>query len=445
MNDVWNILTDPWTPESLRVFWPILAEGALVSVALGLIGCFLVVRGMSLLGDALSHSVLPGIVIGFLIGGSLHSPWILVGATAVGMAAAVLVQGVQHHSRVKEDASLGIVFTSLFALGVVMINVYVGGADLDPQCVLYGNIEYFALGDDRTAIWLMAGITGSIAVGLVVFYRQLLVSTFDPGLAVSLGVPAAAVHYALMGVLSLTVVASFEAVGAILAVALLVMPGATARLWTDRMPLMLLAAAAHGVASTALGFWLSHPAGPLRRWDGTSASGAICAAGFAFFVASWLVAPRHGLLPRWRVRRRLARVMATENLLKAVGDLAEAPQAAVAEGALAAELNVGRGPLRAAVGRARGRGWVTSGAAGVALTAAGREQSERLLRAHELWERFLRDEVGVEADHVHDAAEWVEHYLNDEKIEDLDRLLTKAPEGEGGPAPAAWRSPPPPG
>src|SRR5215213_10145753 len=125
-------MLEPFTTDSLSLYWPILAEGALVAVALGLIGCFLVVRGMSLLGDALSHSVLPGIVIGFLIGGSLHSPWILVGATAVGMGAALLVETVQRHSRVKEDASLGIVFTTLFALGVVMISLWAGQADLDP-------------------------------------------------------------------------------------------------------------------------------------------------------------------------------------------------------------------------------------------------------------------------------------------------------------------------
>ena len=423
MTALWDIFTDPWIASSLRVYWPILAEGALVSLALGLIGCFLVVRGLSLLGDALSHSVLPGIVIGFLLGGSLHSPWILVGATVVGVAAALLVQGVQHHSRVKEDASLGIVFTSLFALGVVMINLYAGQADLDPGCVLYGNIEYMIF--DHRAIATMAVIVALIVAGLLLFYRHLLVSTFDPGLAVSLGVPAAAVHYALMGALSLTVVASFEAVGAILAVALLVMPGATARLWTDRMPTMLLAAAGHGVASTLLGFWLSHPAGPLRRFDGTSASGAICAAGFFLFLLSWLVAPRHGLLPRWRVRRRLARVMAMENLLKAVEDRAGAASAPVPEAALATELHVTPAVLRTVLTRASGRGWVISGPQGVALTAAGKEQSQRLVRAHELWEQYLRYEVGLEPDHVHDAAEWIEHYLNDERIEDLDRLLAR--------------------
>lgn len=424
MTALWHMLTDPWTGDSLRVYWPILAEGALVSLALGLIGCFLVVRGMSLLGDALSHSVLPGIVIGFLLGGSLHSPWILIGATAVGLVAAMMVQAVQNHSRVKEDASLGIVFTSLFALGVLMINLYAGQADLDPGCVLYGNIEYMIF--DHGAIGMMAVIVALIVVGLLLFYRHLLVSTFDPALAVSLGIPAAVVHYALMGVLSLTVVASFEAVGAILAVALLVMPGATARLWTDRMPTMLLAAAGHGIASTALGFWLSHPNGPLRQWDGTSASGAICAAGFFLFLVSWVLAPRHGLLPKSRVRRRLARVMAAENLLKAVEDLTKSPDAAVPESALAAELHVAPRPLRTSLGRARARGWVTSGPRGVSLTAEGREQSKRLVRAHELWERYLRHEVGLEPDHVHDAAEWIEHYLNDESIEDLDRVLSRA-------------------
>jgi manganese/zinc/iron transport system permease protein len=228
-----------------------------------------------------------------------------------------------------------------------------------------------------------------------------------------------------MAVLSLTVVASFEAVGAILAVARLVMPGATARLWTDRVPTMLVAAAGHGVLSTALGFWLSHPSGPLRRWDGTSASGAICAAGFFLFAVSWLVAPRHGLLPRAFVRRRLARVMATENLLKAVEDLSADNPAGATEAALRAELRTRPRQFAAAVSRAAGRGWVVRTPQGVALTAAGREQSRRLIRAHELWERFLRHEVGILPDHVHDAAEWIEHYLNDDSLEHLDRLLAE--------------------
>jgi manganese/zinc/iron transport system permease protein len=411
----------PFSPSSLELFWPIIVEGALVSVALGLIGCFLVVRGMSLLGDALSHSVLPGIVIGFLIGGSLHSPWILVGATAVGLGSSVLVQAVQNNSRIKEDASLGIVFTALFAFGVVLINLYGGQADLDPGCVLYGNIESFLI--DYDAIWIMAAILGAIIIGLFVFYRPLLVSTFDPGLAVSLGVPAKAVHYALMGVLSLTIVVSFEAVGAILAVALLVLPGATARLWTDRMPPMLAFAAGHGIISTILGYWLSHPA-----IMNTSASGAICVAGFGLFMTSWLIAPRHGLLPRAIARRRLIRITAMENLLKAIDELSHGVGAtSAATAAVGVDLRVRPRAFASTLAAAVRSKWVTRAADGhLALTEAGRNQSRRLVRAHELWEKFLRQEVGLEADHVHDAAEWVEHYLSEDKMGELDELLAKS-------------------
>jgi ABC-type Mn2+/Zn2+ transport system permease subunit/Mn-dependent DtxR family transcriptional regulator len=414
-------MIEPFTRSSLDVYWPILAEGALVAVALGLIGCFLVVRGMSLLGDALSHSVLPGIVVGFLIGGSLHSPWILIGATAVGLGAAVLVQAVQRQSRIKEDASLGIVFTALFALGVVMINVYAGQADLDPGCVLYGNIENFII--DRDPIWLMAAILCAIVIGLFLFYRPLLVSTFDPGLAVSLGIPATFIHYALMAVLSLTIVASFEAVGAILAVALLVLPGATARLWTDRMPPMLLFAAGHGIVSTVFGYWLSHPA-----VMNTSASGAICLAGFGLFLASWLLAPRHGLLPRARVRRHLVRMTAMENLLKSVDELSQAKGAVapVPQAALAADLRVSPRSFASTLAAAVKRGWVTRAGAELTLTEPGRTQSLRLVRAHELWERYLREEVGLNPDHVHDAAEWVEHYLSEDKMGELDELLKRS-------------------
>jgi manganese/zinc/iron transport system permease protein len=385
--------------------------------------------------------VLPGIVIGFLISAhfgsaSLHSPWILIGATVVGMAAALLVQTVQEHSRVKEDASLGIVFTTLFAFGVVMINLYAGQTDLDPGCVLYGDLADFII--KPGGIWPMSVITAGILLGIVVFYRHLLISTFDPALAVSLGIPARGVHYALMAVLSLSIVASFEAVGAILAVALLVTPGATARLWTDRMPRMLVLAGVHGVASTAIGYWLSHPV-----VLNTAASGAICVAGFGLFLLSWLLAPRHGLLSRWRIRRRLSGNMAIENLLKTLdelgrargnGDGAGAATAGVPKPDLAGELRVPPRELARTLARAVARGWVTrqDGGGRLTLTPSGRTQSMRLVRAHELWERYLRKEVGLNDDHVHEAAEWIEHYLSEEKMAHLDELL--AEDAAGGKA-----------
>lgn len=416
MQSLMNAMTEPWSRDSLRVMWPILVEGAMVSVALGLVGCFLVVRGLSLLGDALSHSVLPGIVIGFLIGGSLHSPWILIGATTVGLLAAVLVESVHGNSRVKEDASLGIVFTSLFALGVVLINLYAGGADLDAGCVLYGNLEYFVKVSDSapTGLWPMAVILGLIVIGIIVFYRQLLVSTFDPQLGRSLGIRVGVIHYGLLAVLSLTIVTSFEAVGAILAVALLVMPGATARLWTDRMPGMLMLAAAHGLISTALGYWLSHEA-----VLNTSASGAICVAGFGLLIVSWLASPRHGLAYRFFQRRKLKRTVELENLVKAVEEAGgEATQDSLG---LLAHMTARRtGKL---IARGIARGWLVLKEQRIALTEAGVVAAKRLTRAHELWEAYLQREVGLAEDHVHDAAEWIEHHLDDQRIVGIEEAM----------------------
>jgi len=417
----------PFSYSELGVYWPIVVEGVLVSCALGLIGCFLVVRGMSLLGDALSHSVLPGIVLGFLISvhttgqGSLRSPWIFAGATAVGILAALLVETVEKNSRVKEDASLGIIFTTMFALGVVMINLFAGQADLDPGCVLYGNIEYFTVYGWQ-GIRPMAFILGGIILGLLIFYRHLLVSVFDPALAISMGIPAMLIHYVLMAALSLTVVASFEAVGAILAVALLIMPGATARLWTDRMPIMLILAAIHGVASTILGYWLSHPA----ILD-TSAAGAISLAGFVLFLGSWLLAPRHGVVMQAIARRRLRRTIAAENLVKTLDEVIRSGKPEpIGLNDLAAAMRLAPRQFAKALTLARGQGLVDRADGTIRLTDAGRARAERLIRAHQLWEQFLLQQVGIAPDHVHDAAEWIEHHLSDQAVREIDQTLAKA-------------------
>ena len=419
-----DVLLQPWSPQELAIYWPMLLEGALVAVALALIGCFLVVRGLSLLGDAISHSVLPGIVLGFLISAatghaSLHSPWILVGATLFGLAAAFLVQNIHTTSRVKEDAALGITFTTLFALGVVMINVFAGQADLDPGCVLYGNLEHFIV--NRTGFWPMAAILGGILLALVLFYRQLLVATFDPLLALSLGINVTLIHYGLMTVLSLTIVTSFEAVGAILAVALLVLPGATARLWTDRMAPMLLFAAAHGLISTVLGYWLSHQYGPLRP-HGSSAGGAITVAGFALFVGSWLASPRYGMVVRWWMRTKLRRTVELENLIKAIQESG----GQITLPALVQEQKVPAASLQRIASRGLSRNWLTKDTAGttLTLTSEGKRAATRLQRAHELWEAYLQQELSLPPDHVHDAAEWIEHHLDQEQLKGLEQTVS---------------------
>jgi Mn-dependent DtxR family transcriptional regulator len=189
------------------------------------------------------------------------------------------------------------------------------------------------------------------------------------------------------------------------------------------MPGMLMIAAVHGILSTVLGYWWSHPSGPLGP-EGTSASGAISVAGFGLFVVSWLASPSHGLLYRQWMRRKLRRTVELENLVKAVEELGSGATG----GALAREAGMNSGRMAGIVSRGIARGWLGREGERVVLTDEGQASARRLQRAHELWEALLQREVGLPADHVHDAAEWIEHHLKKEEIEGLEAVI----EGERG-------------
>ncbi len=299
--DFQRVWVAPWTQDFASFGW-IALMGFLVTAACGLVGNFLILRRMALVGDAISHSVLPGMAVAFLLSQSRGTTAMFLGALAAGIAATVLIELIHKKSRVKQDAAIGIAFTSLFALGVILINLYAGkgGVDLDQECVLYGEIAFVPL----EPLVVFAGHTlGPIPVvrmGLVtlvtvlliaLFYKELLVSSFDPALAVSLGISATFVHYALMGWLSVVVVSAFESVGAILVVAMLILPGATATLLARRLPVMLGLTLLHAALSAVLGVHLA-------VWLDCSSAAAMVVAGTALFCAAWVFNPTDGLLRR---------------------------------------------------------------------------------------------------------------------------------------------------
>ncbi|HEY4391376.1 MAG TPA: metal ABC transporter permease, partial [Paenibacillus sp.] len=217
-------------------FWIILT-GTLVAATCGILGCFLVLRKMAMVGDAISHSVLPGIAIAFLIGGSRDSFLMLFGAAVLGLVTVFLIQLLQR-SGLQSDASIGIVFTALFAIGVILISRNAQHIDLDLDCVLFGEIAYvpwdsliwngYNLGP--VAIWMLGATFLIVLITVGLFYKQFKICAFDPALAAALGIPVALFHYLLMGLVSLSTVASFESVGAILVVGMLIVPAATAYL-----------------------------------------------------------------------------------------------------------------------------------------------------------------------------------------------------------------------
>ncbi|HWI65729.1 MAG TPA: metal ABC transporter permease [Symbiobacteriaceae bacterium] len=285
----------------------IIATGALVAASAGMVGCFLVLRRLALLGDAISHAVLPGIALAFLLTGSRSSLVMVLGAGALGLLTTFLVQSLQR-AGVQEDAGIGVSFTALFAVGVVLVSLFAGKVDLDLDCVLYGEIAYtpwdtltlggFSLGPE--ALWIMGGIFLLNVVLISLFYKELKICAFDPAMAAAVGVNVALIHYLLMGLVSVTTVGAFESVGAILVVAMMIVPAATAYLLTERLGMMLVLAVLQGVVSSVLGYFLA-------RWLDSSIAAAMTTVSGALFALAFLFAPRTGLVAKALALRSMRR------------------------------------------------------------------------------------------------------------------------------------------
>lgn len=271
MPEALAVLAAPW-------FWRATALVAVVGVLCSLVGVFLILRRLSLLADAVSHAVLPGVVLGYLLGGFSAGAF-LTGAVASGLACVGATGWITRHTRLKEDAAMGVVFSAFFAAGIVMLSV-VRGIDLDPGCVVYG--EPLASRPDSLA--LAAGLLGfTLLVGTLV-YRPLLVSTFDPVHARVCGVPTRALHVGLLALVAIATVAALRAVGIVLAIAFFITPGATALLFARRLPAVLLGAAAIAASEALLGM-------ALAVWLDVSPAGVTAALGLVVFL-SWAALAR---------------------------------------------------------------------------------------------------------------------------------------------------------
>ncbi len=269
-------------------FWIILA-GSLVAIPCGLLGCYLILRKMSMVSDAISHSVLPGIVIAFLISGSRDSLVMLIGAGLLGLITTFIIEFLHQKGRLQADASIGVTFTWLFAIGVILLSYFAGDVDLDQDCVLNGEIALLPLDLWYTeggtnmgpkTIYVSGGITLLVVLVIYFNYKELLVTTFDSGYAASIGISIALWHYVIMGLVSLTTVASFESVGAILVVAFIIAPPATAYLLTEKFKTMLLLTCALGILISISGYYVA-------VWLDGSIAGAMSSMSGVFFAMAF--------------------------------------------------------------------------------------------------------------------------------------------------------------
>lgn len=401
----------------------------LLGVTCGVLGCFLVLRRQSLLGDAVGHAVLPGVFLGFLAAGARSTPALLVGALIAGLLAAALIAILQRTTPLKAGECIGVVFTGFYGIGILLLK-HIQNNPLDyPR---QAGLEKFLFGQ-------IAGISGQdvfymaivavVALGCVaLFWRPLAAWAFDDGFATSIGLPVKLIEGLVTGLITVAIVISIQAVGVVLVAAMLVTPAATAYLLTDRLHRMVVLSAGFGAAAGVMGAMVS-----LLGADLPTGSLMVIAAGLIFGLA-FLLSPRHGLLPRlrrlWERRNRTQ----AENLLRMLYLIME-QRAAGGPVADSADKRFGVGDVAAARGtttlavrrywrQAARRGWVDRGSADpIILTAEGLTEARRVVRNHRLWELFLTQEAKMPTDHVHADAEEIEHILPRDVLARLEQML----------------------
>ncbi|PXA05236.1 iron ABC transporter [Coraliomargarita sinensis] len=296
----------------------IVVVGVFAAVSCALLGNFLVLRKMSMMGDAISHAVLPGLAMAFLITGARASLTMFIGAAIAGVLTALFSQWISKFGNVDRGASMGIVFTTLFALGLILIVQAADHVDLDPGCVLYGAIELTpldvvwrpnlfgqALEVPRAAL-VLGGVTLINLLFIVLFFKELRISSFDPELATTMGINSNLMHYLLMTLVAITTVAAFEAVGSIIVIAMLIAPATAAHLLTDRLVSMIIVSVILAILSAVLGHlsallmpgWFDFGNTASSKIDSISTSGMMAVMSGLIFTLVFFFAPRHGIVAK---------------------------------------------------------------------------------------------------------------------------------------------------
>jgi len=398
-----EILSEPWAIRALITC-------SLIGIMYGVLGSFIVLRNMSLIGDALSHAILPGVFIAFLVFG--YSPiGFFMGSVIAGLITAVLITWIQQNIKTKNDAAIGIVFTLMFAIGVIGISWLnnAEGVHLDLKDFLIGSI----MGISNQDVWLTLIVTLYTIASVVFFYRFLFITTFQPVIARTMGISTKMVHYFLMLLLSFAVVAGLKTVGVILVVALLIIPSSTALLLSNQLKRVILYSAVVGLISAVLGLIMSifmdSPPGPAM----------VLVAAMLYFTAA-LFSPEKGLIRRMIRSGQQRNKIEREDILRQADKHNEKNPLTIA--GLKERLGLSGQKLRNHLDYLRREGVLLVGDT-ISLTAKGKMQAEALVRAHRLWETYQVNTMGLSEEEIHDEADRLEHLLTDELLDEVDEKL----------------------
>jgi len=399
-------------PFAEAFFVKSLVGGIITAVVCGVVGCLVILRKMSFLGDALSHAMLAGVAGGYLFmklafGLEAHAPAMLIGSVLAAVLTVGLIGFVSNISRVKEDTAIGIIYTGVFAAGVVLVSAFSEYVHIDLMHFIMGDV----LGVADADLWV-AAVSGSVVLSVVIlFFRYFHITSFDPLMAAAIGIPVGLVGYALTVSVSLVVVSAVSMVGVILVVGLLITPAATAYLLSDRLEKMMLLSALFGISSVVGGLYLC-------VWFNTTGGGAIMLFCTFQFLVVLFVAPRYGILAGWFRRRRLVPQQVMEDVLGFV----LRQEAAVTPEQVMDAVTGERPVILRALRQMQEEELLVPQHHALGLTEKGHREALKLLRAHRLWEAYLY-RTGVAPERVHEIAHQLEHLNDPASVHVMDHLL----------------------
>jgi manganese/zinc/iron transport system permease protein len=406
---------------------------ALLGATAGVIGAFAVLRRRALVGDMLSHAALPGICVAFLLTKSRDLVALSLGALASGLLGVALLSIIRRWTITKEDAAIGIVLSTFFGTGVVLLS----RIQQDPQGHQAGLGSYLfgeTAGITRRDIQLIAGVAFFCLIVVTLLYKEFELLSFDSDFAAAQGWPTLALDLLMMGTLAIVTIVGLPICGVILMAALLILPGAAARFWTDRLGRLLAIAALFGSAAGIIGTFLASPLP--KRWFGVSLDTSIFPPGplivlsaAAFFLVSLLLAPKRGVVAENIAELRLRFRIVREHLLRALYEMSEPhlpERPLIKESKLVAQRSWSNWLVRWWLTSLRAQGLVEQRDGAVRLTQTGLAAAADVTRTHRLWELFLVESAGIASDHVDRDADDVEHMLPEPLIRDLERRLAES-------------------
>ena len=402
-------------PLTETYFQKALIGGSIVAIVAGVVGCLVVLRRMAFLGDALSHAMIAGVAGGYLVmkllfGAEAHAPGMLLGSLLAAIATVALISFVSRISRVKEDTAIGIMYTGIFALGVVAVSIFRHYIHIDLMHFIMGDI----LGVADSDLWVSAFVAAFVLSILILFFRHFQLTTFDPVMAASIGLPVLLIDYLLTTCVSLVVVSAVSMVGVILVVGLLITPAATAYLLSDRLDRMMWLAALFGVTSVVGGLYLC-------VWLDSAGGGAIMLFCTLQFLVVLTVAPKYGLLARWVRLKNLVPQQVVEDILTTILRHGKTTPLTVIQ----QYVKSGKG-INKALQRMTQDGLITATADGFNLSQDGKKEANKVLRAHRLWEAYL-ETIGTPEEQLHPTAHHLEHISDNNTVDYLDEKLGKPP------------------